>query len=126
MMTTLDHIKRFNDNIIEKDPSFSGILFCKLSGVTYDGRQENLEKVTSDTQLKLERDRTNDFDFYATKVAGFIDNTWKDLGFIPKKLNKQVAHALDEGVSLRAKVYRLVGGGDMFFGLSVTIEESKQ
>jgi len=103
-------------------PLFDGVMVCKLTGVTYDNRQSYLEKVEETTKLRLERDRRNDYDFHAVKVMAEISGQWEDVGFVPSKVNKIIAQALDSGVKLRAKVWKLTGGQDGFYrGLSITI-----
>lgn len=102
---------------------FRGTMVCKLSGVTFDKRQEALSKVEPDTPLRLSRDRRNNFDFYAVFVEAFIDLKWADVGFVPASINKEIASALDAGVALEAKVWKKIGGeGDFFYGLSIIIK----
>lgn len=104
------------------DPDFIGTLVAKVTGVTFDGRQENLKRVDENTELKLERDRRNPHDFHAIKVMALIGNEWKELGFVPASMNKQVAQAMDNGSSFKVGLWKLVGGeGDFHIGLSVTI-----
>jgi len=102
---------------------FRDMLMCKVSGVTFDNRQEAMRKVTLDTPVRLSRDRHNEHDFYAVLVDAFVDEVWEDVGFIPSSMNKKIAHALDAGVKLEAKVWKLSGGeGDFFRGLTITLE----
>ena len=101
---------------------FRGMMVCKLSGVTFDGRQEALMLVDEDTPIRLVRDRRNEYDFHAVSVEAFVELKWKDVGFIPASINKDIASALDAGVKLEAKVWRRIGGeGDFYHGLSIII-----
>lgn len=108
---------------------FNGVMVCKVSGVTFDGRQKFLAEVEKDTPLRLVRDRRNEHDFYAVSIYAFIDGAWRDIGFLPKEVNKDIALALDSGIQTGAQVWRKVGGeGDFYHGLYVTvkrIEENK-
>jgi len=102
---------------------FRDLLYIKLSGVTFDGRQKNLEQVNKTTPLRLVRDRRNEHDFYAVLVEALIEDEWKDVGFIPSKHNTKIALTLDAGIKLSAKVWGLSGGeNDFFRGLSITVK----
>lgn len=121
-MDLLDQVKVYKDTL--NDNLFNGLLCVKLSGVTYDNRQKFLKLVEQDTPLKLVRDRTNEHDFHAVSVLAFIDESWKDVGFIPKEVNRDIALALDSGIDLGAKVWKKVGGGEenYFYGLTITVK----
>lgn len=102
--------------------SFDGVMFCKVSGVTYDGKQEVLKQVAQDTPIKLERERRNEFDFYAVKVMAYVDLEWQSVGYVPASINKEIATTLDTGLQLRARVWKKSGGeGEFFYGLTITI-----
>ena len=97
-------------------------MFCKVSGVTYDGKQEVLKQVAQDTPIKLERERRNEFDFYAVKVMAYVDLEWQSVGYVPASINKEIATTLDTGLQLRARVWKKSGGeGEFFYGLTITI-----
>lgn len=102
---------------------FRGMMVCKVSGVTFDNRQEVLSRLLDDTPVRLVRDRRNEHDFYAVRVEAFIDAKWCDVGFVPSSINKNIASSLDAGILLEAKVWKRVGGeGDFYFGLSIIIK----
>lgn len=117
---SLDSYKQYVAD--RSDPDFTGTMVAKVTGVTFDGRQENLQRVDENTELKLERDRRNTHDFHAIKVMALVDNEWKELGFVPASMNKEIAQAMDNGLSFKAGLWKLVGGeGDFHIGLSITI-----
>lgn len=102
---------------------FDGVMFCKISGATFNNRQKFLAAVEQNTPLKLVRDRRNEHDFYAVSVNAFINGEWQDIGFLPKEVNKDIAIALDSGIKMGAKVWRKVGGeGEFYHGLSITVK----
>jgi hypothetical protein len=102
---------------------FRDLMVCKISGVSFDGRQEVIQKIDSETLLRVVRDRRNEHDFYAVKVEAFVDASWRDAGFIPASINKEIAPALDAGVPLTVKLWRKTGGENEYFhGFSVTIK----
>jgi len=104
---------------------FRGVLMCKVTGVTFDGRQEVIKKIAMDTPIRLQRDRRNEHDFNAVNVIAFVDDEWRDAGFVPASMNKEISTALDAGVELGAKVWKKVGGdNDFHHGLTITITRS--
>ncbi|MCK5020700.1 MAG: hypothetical protein KAS32_27010 [Candidatus Peribacteraceae bacterium] len=119
----LDKVKAYKNKLRGAAHSlFRGVLLCKLTGVTYDNRQKNLTQVKENTPIKLLRDRRNKYDFNAINVVALINKEWKDLGFIPSSMNKEISTALDAGVKLKAKVWKRSGGdGDFHRGLTITI-----
>jgi len=99
---------------------FNGNTSLKLTGVSFDGRQENLKWVSFDTPLRLYRDRSNKFDFYAVMVQAKIEDEWKDIGFIPSSHNRSIAEALDNSkvveVSFESKY-----GGDVGYAIGMKV-----
>lgn len=88
---------------LSKSEHFSGTMELKLTGVSFDGRQENLKWVNFDTPLRLSRDRSNKFDKNAILVQALIEDEWKEIGFIPAAHNRSFARALDDGVNIDVK-----------------------
>jgi hypothetical protein len=104
-------------------PLFNDLMLCRVTGVSFDDRQETLRYVGKDTDLKLERDRHNKHDFHAVKVKALVDEVWKEVGFVPASMNKDIAQALDAGVCLDVKVWNKTGGGGGYnYGLTITIK----
>lgn len=126
-MVLLDQIKAYKTLLTGSYYNlFNGKMTCNLSGVSYDGRQKFLAAVEEGTPIKLVRDRRNEHDFYAISVNALIEGEWEDIGFLPSKVNKKIANAIDSGVSIGAKVWRKTGGKDGFYrGLSITVEREE-
>ncbi len=85
-------------------------IIARVAGVTFEGRQELLGKVTEKTEIKLERDRRNEYDFNAVKVLALLDGAWAHVGFLPAAMSKNVAKSLDDDQELKAGVHKLKGG----------------
>ncbi len=103
-------------------------IIARVAGVTFEGRQEKLSKIALETKIRLERDRRNDFDFYAVQVLAYIDSTWEHVGFIPATMSRRISESLDSGVTLTAGVQKIKGGftvedgKKLSFGLDIWIE----
>jgi hypothetical protein len=75
----------------------------------------------------LVRDRRNEHDFYAISVQAFVNGSWKDAGFVPSKINKEIAISMDKGKELTASVWRKVGGeGDYYHGFTIIISRVEE
>lgn len=127
MVSLINQIKAYKTLLTGSNHNlFNGKMVTKISGVSYDNRQKFLAGVEEDTPIKLVRDRRNEHDFYATSVYALIEGEWEDIGFLPSKVNKEIATALDSGVLIGAKVWRKTGGQDGFYrGLSITVERNE-
>jgi len=103
-------LHKFASRVREETTGFSRKLRARVTGVTFDGRQELISRMSSDTPVKLERNRRNSYDFYAVRVLAKIDESWAHVGFIPRPMNKMVANAIDLGENLKLKVAVIKGG----------------
>ena len=109
-------------------------IIARIAGVTFEGRQELLAKMYESTEVRLERDRRNPYDFNAVKVLAYIYNegVWEHVGFIPSTMSKLISKSLDNGVELTATVHRITGGmvtdsGDQLnFGLEIKMSPPQQ
>ena len=112
-------------------------IVARLAGVTFDGRQDVIAKVEKNTDLRLIRDRRNEYDFYAVGVWAFLPlykeftdelEGFHQVGYVPQKMSKLISHSLDKGIDLKCSVHRKTGGmvseysGErLSFGLEVNI-----
>lgn len=108
-------------------------IVARVVGVTFEERQQLLDKITPETSMMLERDRRNEYDFYAVKVMALVDDQWQHIGFIPKTMSKKLSNSLDQGAELKCSVNKLKGGmvsevnnEKLNFGLDITIEGKMQ
>jgi len=88
---------------IEDAPSFH----TKLAGVTFEGRQERLERLGPGVPLRLQRQPDNEFD--ANAVALF-DPHGDQVGFFNRRLAAALAPSLDAGVEYDVEVTEVTGG----------------
>ena len=127
-MTLLDKVRTYKSLLSGSAYNlFDGVMVTKVSGCSFDGRQKNLERVEDSTPLKLVRDRRNEHDFHAVSVHAFVNGSWEDVGFLPSKVNKDVALAMDSGIKMGVKVWRKTGGGEdgYYHGLSITVKREE-
>lgn len=119
----LDQIRIYKTVLINESPTtVGGRVYCKVSGVSFDGRQEAVRLIEQDTPVRLVRDRRNEHDFYAISVQVYVSGSWKDAGYVPAKINKEIALYMDSGKELSANVWRKVGGdGDYYHGFTIVI-----
>lgn len=103
-------------------------VLARVAGVTFEGRQDHLASMDTHTEVKLERDRRNEYDFNAVKVLAAVKGEWEHVGFIPSTMSKLISKSLDNGVQLLASVHRISGGmvdaqtgNNLNFGLEIKI-----
>lgn len=106
----LGKLKNYADKAKYEDTLSDRSFVAAVVGVTFEGRQEVLKEVAKETEVKLERERRNPYDFFAVRVMVKINGSWQQAGYLPKKMSRKVANSIDNGVSLEAKVWRLLGG----------------
>jgi len=113
---TLRH--RDYDGILDA-PSF----FTKLAGVTFEGRQEILARLTLDDELELRRDLRNAYDSNACAV--YTISCGQQVGFLNRDLAAVMAPALDEGKTYLIEIGSITGGEDgKAYGLNVIVTRS--
>ncbi len=86
-------------------PSFH----TKLAGVTFEGRQEVLVRVSAGTPLRLERQPENQFD---TNACALFDPQGDQVGFLNRRLAAALAPTIDAGVGYDVEVTEVTGGAD--------------
>jgi hypothetical protein len=96
----------------------------KVVGVSFEGRQNHLDKIDSRTPVSLIREPNNPHDKSAIAVVR-NDNGVK-LGYISRKFNVPLAKLLDKGTELKARIKRTVSAQhtDMS-GLVIVIEKKE-
>lgn len=122
---TAETIQKFVDLDIPGKP----LLFIEplnlkflVSGLKYHDYKKKEVKImlesTDFEDLILEREPSNEFDYYATKIL------WKDylLGYVPREYSKEVADLLDKGKNWSANVYDYKDYGKVAERLEVEIE----
>ena len=88
---------------IEEAASFH----TKLAGVTFEGRQDALERLSASSPLRLERQPDNEFDVNAIAL---FDPYGDQVGFFNRRLAAALAPAIDAGVAYDIQVTEVTGG----------------
>ena len=103
-------------NLIDKDE-----FKTKLTGVTYDNRQDNIKTLVVAQELKLEHDKDNPHHKNAIKVKT-VDGL--DLGFLPRDLADEMIKVMDEKNRL-VFVEDVTGNLDVddYLGVNIVIQK---
>ncbi|MDZ4168862.1 MAG: single-stranded-DNA-specific exonuclease RecJ [Coriobacteriia bacterium] len=88
---------------IEEAPSFH----TKLAGVTFEGRQEVLERLSAAAPLRLVRQPDNPHD---ANACALLDSHGDQVGFFNRRLAGVLAPAIDRGVEYDVEVSEVTGG----------------
>ncbi len=93
----------------------------KLSGVTFEGRQNNIAVTSVGTPVRVVASLNNPYDPYAVEIF----NDWRTLGFIPKGQNRSIHDAiLRQKHVFEGRVEKILGGGYSYsYGLIVHLYE---
>lgn len=92
----------------------------RLSGVTYEGRQSVIARISEHDSIYLERDYQNRFD---ENAIGVFHYKGASIGWIPREVARMLAPQMDEGATIHAKILRIVGGNDLSYGVEVVLEK---
>lgn len=101
--------------------------YTKIAGVTFDGRQDIIEKLNDNgkllcgQKLKLEMEPNNPYDKNA--IAVFQPDTMHKLGYIGKELAATMALKMREGIRYNAEVSQVTGGTGYSYGINIVIRE---
>lgn len=102
-------------------------LTVKVSGVTYEGRQDILKQLRGDEPARIVPEPTNPYDPNALAVhIAMHDGTIAHAGYVPRELASEVAPLLD-GEAVMVKIDSVTGGfeteyGDTaYYGLRINI-----
>jgi hypothetical protein len=124
-----ERLKHYASKVKSDAYGLDRTIIARIAGVTFEGRQELLKAMCQTTEVYLERDRRNKFDFYAVKVMAKLGpGEDSHVGFIPGAMSKLISKSLDNGVNLDTKVSRITGGMEnaetgerLHFGLEIKI-----
>jgi single-stranded-DNA-specific exonuclease len=100
---------------IAEAPSFH----TKLAGVTFEGRQDVLQRVSPSTPLRLVRQPDNPYD---ANACALFDPHGDQVGFLNRRLAAALASTIDAGVSYDVEVTEVTGGeGEKSLGVNVLV-----
>lgn len=95
------------------------IIFSKIVGVSFEGRQKIIPGLEQGQVLELEREPDNKFDKNAVKVM----NGDQQIGYIKKYLAVDLADAMDKGLIYKCFITCVTGDVDKNFGVNIIIEK---
>jgi hypothetical protein len=96
------------------------LLLTKLSGVTYDGRQQAIRRLNRNSIIALKRDHGNRHDSHA---IGVWTDSGESIGWIPREYAALLAPLMDAGDRFHATVGKVIGGQGMNYGVLIRIEQ---
>jgi single-stranded-DNA-specific exonuclease len=100
---------------IAEAPSFH----TKLAGVTFEGRQDTLERVSAGTPLRLVRQPDNPYD---ANACALFDPHGDQVGFLNRRLAAALAPSIDAGIAYDIEVTDVTGGdGGRSLGVNVLV-----
>lgn len=110
-------------NIIETNYDFEQIdKITKLTGVTFENRQDILPDLWPDSDVLLVRDRKNEYDKNAIRVVTEHSKKYIQIGWIPKELAKLLAPELDAGIIWKGKINKIIGAEYKNKGILIELE----
>lgn len=96
------------------------VLFTKVVGVTFEGRQEVVAQLSAGEEVLLRRQPDNPADPHAVQV---VRRNGAVVGYLSSPLAGRVAPQLDRGARYRATVIGVTGGGDKNLGVNLRLEQ---
>ena len=97
------------------------VIYVKVAGVTFEGRQEYLKALLGDEPVKIVPEPDNKFDPNALAVHIAVNGSVLHCGYIPKDLAAEIAPLLD-GEDIMASIDSVWGGGGYNWGLKLRVE----
>lgn len=94
----------------------------KLVGVTFEGRQDVIKSLRGKEPLRVRREKDNKYDPRAVAVDVYKDDEWLPIGYIAKDKNKDISETLDAGNTVYISISDITGGGDMSYGVNISLE----
>lgn len=79
----------------------------RVAGVTFEGRQELIKKLSPNSIVRLEREPTNPHDPYAVKIMA----DGMHIGYIPKDLARKTSENWDL-YKYKTKIHEILKGDD--------------
>lgn len=111
-------------NIPEEDTNFDFEQipeYIKLSGVTFEGRQDIIPLLVEGSRVELVRDAKNPYDRNAIKVVTEFNEKEVQIGWIPRDWAVIIAPEIDAGVYWTGIIGKIIGGIDQNKGILVKL-----
>lgn len=113
--------RRFRSNLIE-DRSGNTVIFSKIRGVTWDGRQELIKKLVCGESLGVVREPNNAYDRNAVAIYS-VDG---QIGYLSTDLAIQFAPLLDRNADVKITVSEVTGRDKENLGVNIKIQAEKK
>ncbi|HET8998017.1 MAG TPA: DHHA1 domain-containing protein, partial [bacterium] len=101
----------------------AAVLYSKVVGVTFDGRQQIVGTLRPGDRLRLIREPANPHDPHAVQV---VTPDGRALGYLRARLAGRLAPSIDGGARYRATVAAVTGGGDRSSGINILLEREDE
>lgn len=90
-------------------------MICRVSGVTYQNRQQLLQFIADRKPEELtvypQRDRVNTHDRFAVAVVvGISGIGYAHIGYLPKGISQSMVAVIDKGIKPKATLMQVIGG----------------
>jgi len=99
------------ENFLEDNPyrniADAPYFYTKIVGVTMEGRQETIRRLSLDTRIRLQREPDNPYDHNAIMV---ITENNEHIGYLNRKLALVLAPLIDQGRDYQVFISSLTGG----------------
>lgn len=107
----LDSLFEQAENFLDSNPYLNlgeaQSFYTKVVGVTMNGRQEVIQRLTLDTAIILQREPTNSYDSNAVMV---VTENNEQIGYLNRKLALVLAPILDQGQDYQVYISSITGG----------------
>lgn len=94
--------------------------YLKLSGVTYNNRQKNIQQIKVGEELQYVRESDNSFDKNAIMIK---TKSGLEIGYIPKQYNVRLAQNMDKGLIYKIVVSNITGTDNQNKGVNIFVSD---
>jgi hypothetical protein len=101
------------------------VIHTKIVGVTFNGRQQQIDLLRVGMTGNLEREPDNEYDSNAVKCMITIDHIEYHLGYIPKYMAEDFAPAMDKGLEYAFLIVGITGTDVNSRGVNIAITRTK-
>ena len=123
-MSLQDRLFFYKDVYLEEDPYRSigeqEQFYTKAVGVTFDNRQQFVEKLVPGQSLELVREKENAYDENA--IAILADG--QQIGYLKRSIARHLAPNMDQGVGYEAIVVQVTGTAERNWGVNLFIRRT--
>jgi tetratricopeptide (TPR) repeat protein len=93
--------------------------YIRLAGVTYEGRQQIIARLSLDDSIYLERDYYNAYD---SNAIGVFNEYGESIGWIPREVAAWLAPKMDADEKYGVEMNRILGGDGLSYGVEIILK----